>query len=58
MKTVISDIRSCQYSHAFNKVQDTTSADTQNKVAMLIWDKVFISTLYKYISTFDEDLGN
>jgi hypothetical protein len=59
MKTVILDSRDLQYHYAFNKVQDTTSADLQNKVSMLIWNKFFISTLYKHISsTLDKDLGN
>jgi hypothetical protein len=59
MKTVILDSRVLQYNYAFNKVQDTTSADLQNKVSMLIWNKFFISTLYEHISsTLDKDLGN
>lgn len=59
MKTVILDSRDLQYHYAFNKVQDTTSADLQNKVSKLIWNKFFISTLYEHISsTLDKDLGN
>jgi hypothetical protein len=59
MKTVILDSRDLQYHYAFNKVQDTISADVQNKISMLIWDKFFISTLYEHIIiTLDKDLGN
>lgn len=59
MKTVILDSRDLQYHYAFNKVQDTISADVQNKISMLIWNKFFISALYEPISsTLDKDLGN
>ena len=59
MKAVILDNRDLQYRYAFNKVQDTISADVENKISMLIWDKFFISTLYEHIIiTLDKDLGN